>query len=264
MENVPTPSSDSCVTTTVTLGGKDWRMEMTVTVPKGATSWRVVLPVLQSITNRIVDSAVEEVESAGERISCQKGCGACCRQLVPIAQVEAELLGELIGRMEEPHRAAILGRFAEARHRLEEAGMLESLRHPQSVPRGGWREIGLRYFDLGIACPFLEEESCSIHTDRPLACREYLVTTPAEHCAHPTAETVHCVALPLKPSNALMHSAQAAADVTAWVPLILASEQTGTHAIQPRRRPGLELVEAFFTHLARAGSVESPQNDPRP
>ncbi len=42
-----------------------------------------------------------------------------------------------------------------------------------------------RYFHLGIACPFLEDESCSIHADRPISCREYLVTSPAVNCADP-------------------------------------------------------------------------------
>ncbi|HEY5241787.1 MAG TPA: YkgJ family cysteine cluster protein [Polyangiaceae bacterium] len=28
-----------------------------------------------------------------------------------------------------------------------------------------------------VSCPFLEEESCSIHPDRPPICREYLVTS---------------------------------------------------------------------------------------
>ena len=52
------------------------------------------------------------------------------------------------------------------------------------------------YFALGIPCPFLEEESCSIHPDRPLVCREYLVTSPAELCAGPTQEGVTPVPVP--------------------------------------------------------------------
>ena len=40
------------------------------------------------------------------------------------------------------------------------------------------RILGREYFQLGIPCPFLEEESCSIYHDRPITCREYLVTSP--------------------------------------------------------------------------------------
>ncbi|HKN86610.1 MAG TPA: YkgJ family cysteine cluster protein, partial [Nitrospiraceae bacterium] len=38
------------------------------------------------------------------------------------------------------------------------------------------------YYALRMACPFLEEEHCSIYEDRPAACRELLVTTPADLC----------------------------------------------------------------------------------
>ena len=51
------------------------------------------------------------------------------------------------------------------------------------------------YFRLGIACPFLESESCSIHRDRPLVCREYLVSSPSEHCADPVRGTIERVPL---------------------------------------------------------------------
>ena len=46
-------------------------------------------------------------------------------------------------------------------------------------------ELAYEYFKHGIACPFLEDESCSIHPDRPMACREYLVSSPAENCRAP-------------------------------------------------------------------------------
>jgi Fe-S-cluster containining protein len=58
-----------------------------------------------------------------------------------------------------------------------------------------------KYFYEGIPCPFLEDESCSIHPNRPIVCREYLVTSPAANCAKPSAETVTLVKLPIKPSK---------------------------------------------------------------
>src|SRR5262249_44693347 len=136
-------------------------------------------------------------------ISCKAGCGACCRQLVPISEVEARNIGELVNSLPEPRRSQICARFAEARHRLEKAGLLEKLLHPENWPKDERQATGTWYFEQGIACPFLEKESCSIYADRPIACREYLVTSPAEHCAHPSAETVRCVKMPLKFGTAL-------------------------------------------------------------
>src|SRR5262249_43913345 len=129
-------------------------------------------------------------------ISCRKGCGACCRQAVPITTVEARRLRELVDELPEPRRSEVQARFAEARRRLTEAGLLEKLLYPEQWTEGEARTLGVAYFQQAIACPFLESESCSIYHDRPMACREYLVTSPAENCSRPTAEGVRCLPLP--------------------------------------------------------------------
>ena len=59
-------------------------------------------------------NAVVAAAEAGKAISCHKGCGACCRQLVPISRTEGERLVTLVDAMPEPRRAAVLARFADA------------------------------------------------------------------------------------------------------------------------------------------------------
>ncbi|MEZ5279133.1 MAG: hypothetical protein R2770_01565 [Acidimicrobiales bacterium] len=39
--------------------------------------------------------------------------------------------------------------------------------------------------EADVACPLLDDGVCSIRPDRPLACREYLVTSDPKHCAPP-------------------------------------------------------------------------------
>lgn len=41
----------------------------------------------------------------------------------------------------------------------------------------------MAYFGLDLPCPLLADGVCSIRDDRPLACREYLVTSDPAHCA---------------------------------------------------------------------------------
>ena len=130
----------------------------------------------------VMGRPVKTAEKSGKSISCKAGCGACCRQLVPITPTEAYNLRDLIESLPEPRRSDIRARFAEARRKLDEAGLLEKLLHPETVG-DELRAVGMEYFRLGIACPFLEAESCSIYPDRPIACREYLVTSPAEGAA---------------------------------------------------------------------------------
>src|SRR5262249_20241959 len=147
--------------------------------------------------------AVKAVEEKGKTISCKAGCGACCRQLVPISETEARRIADLVEELPEPRRAVVRQRFADARRRLEESGMLDKLLHHENWSDDAFRAIGIGYFNLGIPCPFLDDESCSIHPDRPITCREYLVTSPAENCAHPTATNIDWVPLAGKVWTAL-------------------------------------------------------------
>jgi hypothetical protein len=122
----------------------------------------------------------------------------------------------------------------------------------------------MSYFRLGIPCPFLERESCSIHADRPLACREYLVTSAAENCASPTRDTVECVPMPVRLSGALGRLASSAvAEETAWVPLVLAPEWAESHPDASPARPGPEWVSLLFRELT-GKDVPSPRAEGGP
>jgi Fe-S-cluster containining protein len=232
------------------VGGERFRGE--VPVPAGPARADDLLPVFQQLTDTIVGIAADHSTRAGKPVSCRKGCGACCRQLVPISEPEARALHRLVSELPEPRRSEIRARFAEAARRLEAAGLVEQLRDPERCLDQNLRAFGLAYFRQAIACPFLEEESCSIHPDRPLSCREYLVTSPAEHCASPSAETVRPVDLPTKVSTILTRlDADPKARFARWVPMILALEWAEAHPEEePPRRTGPELLREVFERLA--------------
>jgi Fe-S-cluster containining protein len=228
------------------------RLRGQVPVPAGPATPRDLLPALQGLADAVVSSAVQATEAGGQTISCKKGCGACCRQLVPVSETEARRLRDLVNDLPEPRRSAVLARFADARERLETAGLLEELRHPERLSAEQREAFGLGYFRQGIPCPFLEEESCSIHPDRPLICREYLVTSSAEHCARPSPATVRRVPLPGRVSHAATRLGGGAAPTAGrWVPLVLALEWADAHPSEPPARPGPELLRELLGHLAR-------------
>jgi Fe-S-cluster containining protein len=253
------------VTADVTLSGPDWQLRAKMTVPAGPARLIELLPLVRSLADSVVGAAAGAAEEQGQAVSCKKGCGACCRQLVPIAEVEARRIGDLIDGLPEPRRSEVRARFAGARRRLQEAGLLDRLLYPE-----GWHDedrhaVGTEYFRQGVACPFLEGESCSIYADRPVACREYLVTSPAENCARPSAETVRCVRLPLKVSAALhrVEGCQPAGRFLRWVPLVLAPEWAEAHPDGPLPRPGPELLRELFDHLTGKGAG-GPRPEPAP
>lgn len=251
------PVLTEVATVTVRLGGPDWELQTKVSVPTGPTRLRQLLPMAQSFADAVVGASVTATEEQGQNISCKKGCGACCRQLVPIAETEARHIRDVIEALPEPRRTEIRARFAEARRRLETAGLLEKLLHTDlQWAEGESVSFGLQYFHQGIPCPFLEEESCSIYADRPIACREYLVTSPAENCARPTAETVQGIKLPLKVWTAVARfdKTPPSARFIRWVPLILAPEWAEAHAEEPPPHPGTELLQELFEYIRQTGN----------
>lgn len=186
---------------TLRLGKNLYKCELDM--PAGPVRVAELLPVLNKLAGFVVEGAVEETVEAGGSISCKAGCGACCRQPVPVSVHEAEVLEAVIAGMDAERRAMIEARFETAMQRMDEGGLLEPMRGVQSLDEIGRRDLALRYFALGIPCPFLEEESCSIYEHRPMRCREYLVTSPAENCSTPTPQTVKMVPLKGAPSLAL-------------------------------------------------------------
>lgn len=245
-------------------------LKTNVTVPTANIGLKRLLPMLQSVSSCIVEIGEKNVEDRGLKISCQKGCGACCRQLVPIAPVETHAIRDLVDAMPAPRKTEILRRFAEAKEKMTAAGMWQKLNERETWPEDEVLKIGIDYFQFGVACPFLEDESCSIHLDRPMACREYLVTSPAANCANPTPEGVEWVPIPAKVWTVVSKVEEAnssAAQTTGprrylpWVPLILALDYAAAHEEGPER-PGTEWVRDLFNGIAKEGSQKKVACNP--
>jgi Fe-S-cluster containining protein len=228
------------------------RLGLEMKVPAGPARPAALLPLYRKTADAVVQTAVDVAEANGEKISCAKGCGACCRQLVPISAIEARRLRLLIQNMPAGRRAVLRARFAAARVKLEQAGLLETLTEPREASDAQIQELGHAYFAQGIACPFLEDESCSIHPERPIACREYLVTSPPEHCAHPSAENISLVKMPAAVARTVRNLEPlepTEAGRARWVPLIVAAEWADAHPDRSTPRPGTELAGEFFGQL---------------
>ena len=223
-------------------------MEISFTVPVGVCSPQALLPDAQRLANQISDHAVARVELAGHRISCPKGCGACCRQMVPVSPVEAWHLAALVEKM-PPHRQAAVRERFETALKLLAAAEPGDVGHPEQ-DKAAYRSFGLAYFRMGVPCPFLEEESCSIHLDRPLVCREYLVTTPPAACAVLDTGKVLQVALPAHLWAVFGHS-MAADGRLEWMPLIRSLAYAAANPEPPPAHAGPYQVEAMLKVLPR-------------
>ena len=165
--------------------------EISARFPTGSAKVMEMLPLARKISEGITVVAIGRALSQGENLSCRAGCGACCSQLVPIAPAEAVRLAEVVEAMPEGRGKAVRKRFEHAVRRLRAAGLVDRNAPPcqaalRASPQAGkslWEDASRRYFDARISCPFLEEASCSVYSERPMVCREYNVTTPPSMCA---------------------------------------------------------------------------------
>ena len=244
------------VTATINLSFFGQPLQIKTSVPTSKMRPKRMLPVFHNMTASFMDKTVERIHSEGMEISCTKGCGACCRQMVPISEIEAHRLCNLVNQMSEPRKSIISKRFAEAKERMSKTGLLDKLQNSEQITKEEFRDLGLKYFEQGVACPFIEDESCSIHLDRPIVCREYLVVSPAENCRRLNGEPIKVLKIAFKMSEAIKCFNESKDKSDGLIPLILALEWAETHPENSPERLGTEIFGELLKNLTNGDVSE--------
>ncbi|MGC2639454.1 MAG: YkgJ family cysteine cluster protein [Acidobacteriaceae bacterium] len=250
------------VTFSLPLGGA--QLNASAVVPAGRTTLTALLPIIQNLENVITAKASEEANAAGTPISCGPGCGACCRQLVPVSLFEAEALTRWMRSLPEEQRSALEARFHRALLALRDAGVIDKLvRQDWTTQEEAAAELAIDYFHAAVPCPFLENESCSIHPIRPLSCREYMVTSPPELCRDPSIHQISGVQLPVKLSRALFrYGAEMEHDARGWLPLVflLAWGRSGATPGDHVAGTGEEVLRGFLEKALGSAPTEAAES----
>jgi Fe-S-cluster containining protein len=251
MDTEPAPAPEF-VTAKVALTVLGARLEAKITVPTAPVRLSAMLPVLSSLSDAVIGAMVVSAQATGRQVSCRTGCAACCRQMVPLTEDEARRLRDLVEGLPEPRRSTIKARFEEANRRLGEAGLLDDLRRPEILSSERGSALGRAYLAQQIPCPFLDEESCSIYADRPLVCREYLVTTPAELCANPWDNKIAGIRMPTTLWSVLARLGTRSTErgSVGVVLLNLALEWADAHPDETAPRAAPEWIQKFFEGLS--------------
>jgi Fe-S-cluster containining protein len=175
--------------------------KISVTVPGTPAAIEDLLPAAQEITDQTMAAACEHTAAAGHPPTCREGCTACCHQLVAISVAEALNLARIVDALEPERRQIVSDRFTHLQQTLRAARLLDPaspddapvmLLQPESkTAQDPLIHLAHRYYALHLPCPFLENDRCSVYDQRPLVCREYMVTSPVLHCdelgRHPLA-----------------------------------------------------------------------------
>jgi Fe-S-cluster containining protein len=233
-----------------------------VAIDAGPMRLADLVPQAAELADLLTSRAIAREKREGRSISCSRGCAACCRPPVPLSIPEVLFIVDLVRRLPEPRRSEVEARFRRAEAALEEAGQAPIWIGPAYDQDAALASIA-DYLRLGIACPFLEAESCGIYAARPTRCREFLVTTPAAWCSTPEENPVRAV--PTDPMSAPLArlTARLTGSPIRLIPLTLALRWAEEHAdLGERVWPGPQLFEAFLRELAREADPGVPEQPP--
>jgi Fe-S-cluster containining protein len=171
---------------------------------------RSLLPGLRLIADDLAVTAAEDAAAAGSPVSCRKGCGACCRQVAPVLPIEVPALAQALRAMGDEQRSVVVERARTARRQAEAAGLGAALDACGGTTIASRYRLAAAWFSLGIDCPFLDDGACGIYAERPLGCREYLVTSDPTHCGSADPVNVQRVTLRGSASEAYKQAARTA------------------------------------------------------
>lgn len=103
------------------------------------------------------------------KLSCGKGCSACCSEPTYAAKDEIKLALSELPKAELPgvvERTITWGLKASA-------STILSTEMPHVID----------YLQLSMVCPFLKNNICLVYANRPFSCRSHCATGPAQLCA---------------------------------------------------------------------------------
>ena len=112
---------------------------------------------------RAINAVIAEISDVAKPfVACKQGCSSCCRMNVTISQVEANEISQTTGR-----RCQTL-----AQQTTHETNNF-----------------------VGVACPFLVDDACSIYDARPFVCRQHHSFDSTAYWCHP--ERLHAIKVQL-------------------------------------------------------------------
>lgn len=211
------------------------------------------------ISSVVADMGARAAHRLGLKVSCRMGCAHCCRQLVPLSASEAAMVFEFVKTTAEPRKSKICNRFSAAVAHLDKIGLHSELKRLDDPAVSDEEQMAItrKYFEQQIACPFLENECCSIYAVRPSMCREYLVCSPADNCRDPYGKRIDKLPVSMRLSQALN---QVWAGLTqkrpVLIPLISALEWTADNQFNRTlaARPG-PLLHALLKQISETAAA---------
>ena len=212
-----------------------------------------IAPLARTLSTKLALVVLDRLRRNGEFVPCCKGCSACCNYLIPLSVPEAFRLREELLAMPAEQGRAILQSCLERSQRILENKPREFNINELSETENQTQtnQLGKWYAGLKLACPFLSDSLCTSYENRPIACREYMVTGSALLCEAEWTDESQVVQMPVSVLDCL---AQLTAELeqsnieAVMLPLAIPWMQENIERGQ-RTWPAITMVERFVKIL---------------
>ena len=238
------------------------RLTTAIDVPTGFIPITSIVPLTRRLGDEAAQLEVQQATAASKTISCRKGCAACCRMLVPVSAPEAFALREYVEQLPTDRRTLLVNRLSDTKERVKREGLWDRLADvaeaSRPVPDKELDPINQSYYALRIPCPYLEDETCSIYEARPAACRELLVTSPAELCQDLMQNPIAPLPISMRIGSILgLLWGTLTSTPPRLIPLPMALEWAERHEEESRQTwPGSSLLDQVLDNMWRFLSQE--------
>jgi len=162
-----------------------------------------LVPMACQLSQLIIDASSRRIEESDGRIACRKGCAACCSYLIPISPAEAYHLRDEIFKMPQLEQRTLFRSCQHTTRQLVDHRIPDALFSPTQEHEERLDILSDWYRDMKLPCPFLVNHTCCIYDFRPLACREYFVTSHPSLCRPESTEKATRVPMPLRIAEVL-------------------------------------------------------------
>ncbi len=216
------------------------RIPLRISVPDQEARLSDIVPLAQAICTRFTEEVIQSLDTP---IACKKGCPACCHYLVALSTPEIYYLQEMLTQMSKEYHVSILQSCLKSAKKI----LRNNAEKPEMSENTELNLISRWYEGLNLPCPFLSVKSCDIYEHRPLACREYMVTSSSMYCQSGHEIEPEVVTLPVSILEALGQlAAEFEQSEVEAVILPLAFISTDNYLERSGRTwPAIELVQRF-------------------
>ena len=250
------------------------RLTSAIDVPTAFVPVTAIVPLLRRLGDEAQALEEARISEVGKVRSCQRGCAACCRMLVPLSPPETFALREFVRSLPSEQQDRIVARLAQAKSVLLNHGLwnqlMELAESSQSPGDDKLEPINQAYYALRMPCPFLEDDLCSIYEERPAACRELLVTSPVEECQDMARNPVVPIPVPVRVGPVLgLLWGELTSTPPRLIPLPMALDWAEQHQHESRRTwqgtqlldTALDKVWRFLSHTFQQTGKKPPANE---